>query len=82
MFPSHDLTVKNDDLVICSALACWVRDTALSVNTREIEYKKQFLNAIKKTNSVFNSDMTRQTPQFKFKGTDGKYHEYAWIMKG
>ena len=30
----------NDDLVIAAAIGCWVRDTALVTNKREIEYKK------------------------------------------
>ena len=29
----------NDDLIII-AIGCWVKDTALQVNKREVEYKK------------------------------------------
>ena len=30
----------NDDLVMALAIACWVRDTALTVNKRDAEYNK------------------------------------------
>lgn len=73
---------KNDDLIICSALACWVRDTALSTNLKEIEYKKQFLLSFKKEKRIFDSSLKESAPIYKFKGTDGKYHDFSWIIKG
>ena len=33
----------NDDLVIATSIACWVRETALGVNQREINYNKALL---------------------------------------
>ena len=30
----------NDDLVIALAIACWIRDTALTVNQRDVEQRK------------------------------------------
>jgi hypothetical protein len=30
----------HDDLVMALAIGCWVRDTALTVNQRDLEYKK------------------------------------------
>jgi hypothetical protein len=35
------------------AISCWVKDTALTVNVREIEYKKAMVNSMVSTNSVF-----------------------------
>jgi hypothetical protein len=36
----------NDDLVMALAIACWVRDTALQTNQRDLNYKKAFVDAI------------------------------------
>ena len=36
----------NDDLVMAAAIGCWVRDTAIIENQRDVEYKKAFLNSI------------------------------------
>ena len=35
----------NDDLVMASAIACWIRDTALASNTRESRYTQAMLAA-------------------------------------
>lgn len=74
----------NDDLVMALAIACWVRDTALSVNQRDIEYTKAFMSAFKKTNSVMNTSIpgmkgykaVQKTEQIK------KRQEFAWLFKG
>lgn len=36
----------NDDLIMATAIACWIRDIALAVNKREIEYAKALLTNI------------------------------------
>jgi hypothetical protein len=36
----------NDDLILSMAIACWVRDTALITNQRDIDYSKAMLGAI------------------------------------
>ena len=36
----------NDDLIMACAIGCWVRDTVLIENKRDIEYKKAFINCI------------------------------------
>jgi hypothetical protein len=36
----------HDDLVISLAIACWVRDTALQVNQRDVQYKKAMLDGM------------------------------------
>ncbi len=33
----------HDDLIMSLAIACWVRDTALQTNQRDVEYKKAML---------------------------------------
>lgn len=41
----------HDDLIMSLAIVCWVRDTALTVSQKEIEYKKAMLGGmyLKKT---------------------------------
>ena len=45
----------NDDLVMSLAMGCWIRDTALQVNKREIEYQKAMMNSMYKSNSTMNT---------------------------
>ena len=45
----------NDDLTMALAIACWVRDTALTVNQRELDYKKACLNSIIKVDTKVNT---------------------------
>ena len=45
----------NDDLVMALAIGCWIRDTALVANQREIEYQKAMLG------SVFVTSRTLET---------------------
>jgi len=45
----------NDDLVMSMAIACWVKDTVLTVNQRELQYKKAFLNSMIVTNTSLDT---------------------------
>jgi|TARA_R110000796_G_scaffold64552_2_gene149595 hypothetical protein len=79
----------NDDLVIASCIGCWVRDTALTVNKREIEYKKAMISGITVSNSTFNTKIEGMQgykptgkPQNTFEGNDGKKYDLSWIIKG
>ena len=36
----------NDDLTMSMAIACWVRDTALVSNQRDLEYRKALIDNI------------------------------------
>ena len=76
----------NDDLVIAASIACWVRDTALTVNKREMEYKRALISGISVSTNAFSTKIEGQhgfKPQRKtFKGTDGRTHDLTWIIKG
>ena len=76
----------NDDLVIAASIACWVRDTALTTNKREINYKKAMLNSISLSTTSFSTKIPGQlgykTPKKSFRGNDGKMHDLTWIIKG
>jgi hypothetical protein len=79
----------NDDLVIAASIGCWVRDTALTANTREVQYKKTLLSNISTSQRSFNTKIEGQhgykppsgAPQ-TFQGTDGRTHDLSWIYKG
>ena len=79
----------NDDLVIATAIGCWVRDTALGANKREIEYKKALLSGITMSNKVLSTKIEgmhgykppKPSPR-TFKGDDGRMHDLSWIIKG
>ena len=76
----------NDDLVIASCIACWVRDTALTVNKREMEYKKALLSGISSSRKTLNTKIQGQhgfkNSKTSFRGTDGKNYDLSWIIKG
>ena len=48
----------NDDLTMALAIACWVRDTALETNKRDMEYQKAFLDSM----IVSNTKMSTAIP--------------------
>lgn len=78
----------NDDLVIAASIACWVRDTALTANKREAEYKKALLTGISVSSTSINTKIEGQhgfrasKQKSTFKGSDGKTHDLTWIIKG
>ena len=79
----------NDDLTMALAIACWVRDTALTVNKREIEYKKACLNSIVQVNTKVNTTIPGMEGYKKKEALDDKmfkaredYKKYSWLIKG
>ena len=77
----------NDDLIMALAIACWVRDTALQANARELNYQKAFLDAIYTTKTSMNTQIKGQHGYKKDnildKMNDSKklYDQYKWIIK-
>ena len=45
----------NDDLVMSLAIACWVRDTVLQENVKELQYKRTFLKSMIVSNTKLNT---------------------------
>ena len=77
----------NDDLVMSLAIACWVRDTALSENERDVEYKKAMLGGLMKTTTTINTQIKgqqgyKQTFHEKHEEEIKKTKEFFWIYKG
>ena len=78
----------HDDLVIALAIGCWVRDTALTVNKKDLEYKKAMVNAMQLNTrkiqttipgmeghrqGVWNDNAKKEMQQQK---------EFIWLIKG
>ena len=76
---------SNDDLVMSLAIGCWVRDTAVINNERNLEYSKAFLSAITKAGNYLdtsvrkyqNEDRARKQQQMQ-----NVYSTFDWIIKG
>ena len=77
----------NDDLVIASCIACWVRDTAIQSSARELNYQKAFVDAIVTTKTTMNTQVKGQTGYNKdnifdkMTEADKMYKQYKWIIK-
>lgn len=79
----------NDDLVMALAIACWIRDTALQVNQRDLEYQKAFLGSMIYTNKSFNTTIpgmmeykNSTSIKQKAEGAHEQYKEFLWLIKG
>ena len=78
------MRMYNDDLVMAFAIGCWVRDTALETNKRDVEYTKAFLSTMTKTKSELNTAIAGQQgykPVAK-SARIKQQQQYNWILKG
>ena len=78
----------NDDLVLACAVGCWVSDTALSVNKRDVEYKKAFMNSMIRSSTELRTKIPGQIGYKKDNLFDTmKHHKsnvdsFPWLFKG
>jgi len=75
----------NDDLVMAASIGCWVRDTAIIENQRDIQYKKAFLNAMVTSHTTLDTTVPGQRKRNlseKLTDEQNKMKEFAWIFKG
>ena len=78
----------NDDLVLACAVGCWVRDTALTNNQRNIEYSKAFLSSFKKNGQNLDTRIPGMLMPKNMKlKADMKQHsknqeQFPWLFKG
>jgi len=77
----------HDDLIMALAIACWVRDTALQVNARDLNYQKAFSDAIITSRTSMNTQIKGQHGYKKDNIMDQisearkTYDEFKWIIK-
>jgi hypothetical protein len=75
----------NDDLVMSLAIGCWVRDTAVINNERNLEYSKAFLTSITKGGSYLDSSqkaIMQEDRVKKYSEAQQVYKQFSWIIKG
>tara|TARA_Y100000593_G_C4317178_1_gene341530 strand:+ start:1265 stop:2830 length:1566 start_codon:yes stop_codon:yes gene_type:complete len=74
----------NDDLIMACAIGCWVRDTALVENKRDVEYTKAALNAIMVSNKTLHTsiDGMREHRKIKEQQKVKEHHDFIWMFKG
>ncbi len=77
----------HDDLIMALAIACWVRDTALQVNARDLNYQEAFAASIITSTTTMNTQIKGQQGYkkdsvFDKMGEAAKiYKEHMWIIK-
>jgi hypothetical protein len=77
----------NDDLVMALAIACWIRDTAIQANARDLNYQKAFVDAIITSKTTFNTQIKGQQGYKrnelfdKMTEAEKLYSQYSWIIK-
>ncbi len=74
----------NDDLIMACAIGCWVRDTALVENKRDVEYTKAALSSIMTVGNTLNTSINGM-PEYKHKQQKEQikqYKDFAWLYKG
>jgi len=77
----------NDDLVIACAIACWIRDIALVVNKRELQYKHAMIASISTGGKQFHTKISGQRgynigPMSKLRKQQQQVQNFAWLFKG
>jgi asparagine synthetase A len=74
----------NDDLIMACAIGCWVKETVFSVNQREVEYKKAFINSISSTTSELNTSIPGMLAyrEKQKKSNKQNYKDFVWLIKG
>ena len=70
----------NDDLIMACAIGCWVKETALTVNKRAVEYQKAFLSSMNSTNKILNTAIPGMLGYEKIKKENNKenYKNHVW----
>ena len=78
----------NDDLVMALAIACWIKDTALAVNKKEMEYNKAMMSSMIISSKRFDTTVSGMTGHNKEKlrrkqqEAQKNNREFIWLLKG
>jgi hypothetical protein len=79
----------NDDLVMSLAIACFVRDTALEVNKRDVEYQKAILDSMYMRGKDLNTAIPGMNEHQRSQKFEKKYEKeiqqakkFVWLFKG
>ena len=77
----------HDDLIMALSIGCWVRDTALTVNQRDLEYKKAMVGSMMLNSKTFqttnpSSRNVRQGLTDEQRSIKDNYRDFVWLLKG
>ena len=78
----------NDDLIMSCAVACWVRDTALEENKKNLQYAKAFGTSMMKASSELDTRIPGMIGQNTLKLRDDMLkhrktqEDFPWLFKG
>lgn len=79
----------HDDLIMSLAIACWVRDTALEISQKDVEYKKAMLDGMFCNTKTINTAIKGMNEYHKRETFEEKYEkeiqvtkDFPWIFKG
>jgi hypothetical protein len=66
------------------AIACWVRDTTLINNQKDVELNKAILASIGKSNSILNSSIKGMNnhKEIEYNNNRNTYKDFLWLLKG
>ena len=51
----------NDDLIMACAIGCWIKDTVLTIDQRNVEYIRAFMDSFQKSESVLDTTIHGMT---------------------
>jgi uncharacterized protein YeaC (DUF1315 family) len=77
----------HDDLVMALAIGCWVRDTALTTNQRDLEYNKAMVGSMMLENKTFQTQNPGSNPMSQGltqeqREIQKQYGDFVWLLKG
>jgi hypothetical protein len=78
----------HDDLVMAMAIGCWVRDTALEVDKKDMAYKRALLDSMTMTKSIIQTTIPGMQGHIGNKNHEKaleykrEHDKYSWLYKG
>ena len=78
------MRMYNDDLTMALAIGCWVKDTVLETNKRDVEYSKAFLSIMTKDDKILNTTIPGMKGHEHIRSREAikKQQEFIWLLKG
>ncbi len=77
---------NNDDLIMACAIGCWVKDTALAINHRSIEYSRAFLSSMasseRKMNTAIPGMEGYKQSTNQLEKQKKQFENHIWLLKG
>ena len=79
----------HDDLIMALAIGCWVKDTALTVNQKDVNYQRAQLNSMFVANTQLKTTIPGMKGHHAAKGFSDEtmklkndYNDFVWLIKG